>query len=1510
VATVAHVDARYTADTSAYVRAVRDAQRATQAFADQLPQVDKAVGEVKASTIAFGAALGTLGAQALTRATGMVKQFAMQGIQAAKDYEQTVISIEGIFVGMGKTVEQATSETKTYLGDLRDFAAATPFELPQILDAVKRLLSIGYAANEVKDTILPAVGDIVAALGQPPQAVQAVVYAFGQMKSAGRVMSQDLMQIGNALPGFNAKMEIAKELFNGDMQAMTKAVESGALDSETAINTMIKAMQKFPGAAGAMERQSKTLSGVISTFNDTVNNALIDGLMPSMPILSEALMGVMPAVEAMAEGFAQQLGPALIQGATLMQDLVPILSAIIPPLFQLVSTFTGMADILAAMAGPLIAVAEGLGSLLDLFGALPGPIQTFVAVMGTLILLSRRYSVAWKAANAQVLASFATMKTGAQLAAGGVLISVTNVRAGIQLMAITAKSAAVAVVGAFRTMATAAKGLLTSLGPIGWALIGVSVAFEVFSGKAAEGEALVSRLKDTVDETTGALTAMSAQMMGTQFRIDLSSEDQAALAQLGVGVTQAVDAIMKGPEAAEAFNQQLQHLINTSSGAQRDLLITWQRNYQGMADAATDTAAVIASEEAAKADALTIAANQQMANNRAMSASLRTEAAERRANTETTYAQYSGMAAAHQSYTDAAVRNQDRVTAVTNTTEAAVRALKDTYSELDAIISGARAADRATAALREMKEQLAENTAGIDKNNEAATANRDSVLSYAEAQMAYAKSLQDPQQELAALIDLEAEVKAGLKGQGIKPSESDLYNSIKGSIDASKQAVENMGDAVAAAETAGLDVSNAIAQGITAGMSEQESAINAAGLVGGETLIDGMNAGAGVSSPSTFAITAGRMVGVGMVQGLIQTSSQVRNTGSVVGSALVQGMIVSLNNGQGPVAAAARQVVEAAIRAAKAAGEIKSPSRVFMAIGDDLIKGLKLGWLRGAQDFVQSVARTAQDAYFAMKDASDRVADARKALKEIREERKKGEATAREVAAAERALAMALRDSADAAEEYRVAMKNVAAARKLATMPRERLGDLRTTLMADLASGAGIDGAWDAMSQRLYDRARNAGMTREAAQAYADSVMSNVSERFEVQLRELEKLTGRLNEINAEIKAIEDRMAAREEARQSLASFFEKRFGQSSEFEKAYNSASISVDQAIQLFDKFEEMIRARLDGYEDGVADPTVEYLRKQTQALVDLINKREDLAKKLADAEAKFAEATRVRDDAEKKFADSIRNFSKISGNVSSTEEFIKGLEQRAAATATYIKNIEALRKKGVSGSVIQQILEAGPEQGGSFAAVLAGATAEQVAYINSLTAKNEETAAQFGDTQAGIMYDAGVTSAKKLRDGLQSEYDGVVKQIGETVAGIQTAIAPLLDVGYAAGRDLLAQTLAGLEAEKTVVLAAITAIGEEIARAWQAALTPPATGGGGGGGGNRGGNGGGNRTGRSATTTYVPSVGATGAPITVASGGVQVQVSVGDGANAAAVSSTVKLAVMEALAQVAQQAQTARR
>jgi phage-related protein len=291
-------------------------------------------------------------------------KYAQQGIAAAASYEQTVISMEGIFVGSGMSMQQAAKKTESYLGELRDFAARTPFELPQTLDAVKRLLSIGYTADEVKDRMLPAIGDITSALGQPASAINGVVYAMSQMKSAGKIMQQDLMQIGTALPGFNARVTIAKELYNGDMAAMAKATQDGSLDADKAINALIEGMKNFPGAAGAMERQSKSLNGVMSTFKDTVNNALIDGLMPAMPVLSGALEKLVGPVSNLATAFAQALGPALITFVESAQTFVPILTnfvvrllGMVPALMKIVALFLQLAPTIAAVAGPVMAVA-------------------------------------------------------------------------------------------------------------------------------------------------------------------------------------------------------------------------------------------------------------------------------------------------------------------------------------------------------------------------------------------------------------------------------------------------------------------------------------------------------------------------------------------------------------------------------------------------------------------------------------------------------------------------------------------------------------------------------------------------------------------------------------------------------------------------------------------------------------------------------------------------------------------------------------------------------------------------------------------------------------------------------------------------------------------------------------------------------------------------------------------------------------------------------------------------
>jgi tape measure domain-containing protein len=379
--TVVDVLARLRADTSNYSTNMKRSAADTTALAKSAEKMGSAVNGASAvganalrglSTVAKVAAAG-VGA-AFVAAAGM-------GLSAAAQYEQTVISFEGLFRAQGMSVQQSAAKTEEYLGQLRDFAAKTPFELPGLLDATKRLMSIGFTAEDAADRIIPAIGDITSALGQPPQAIEAVAYAFGQMRSAGRIMSQDLMQIGNALPGFNAKAAIAAEMFGGDMQAMTKAVEDGQVDVNQAIDAIIKGMQKFPGAAGAMERQSKSLLGVLSTFKDTARNALIDGLMPAIPAISGALNELVPAVEALAKGFGSSLGPAISTVVTtltpallelgkvlgpslsgLIKALAPILAALLPIITSLVKFIGQFARIIASALEPVL---TALGPVLN-----------------------------------------------------------------------------------------------------------------------------------------------------------------------------------------------------------------------------------------------------------------------------------------------------------------------------------------------------------------------------------------------------------------------------------------------------------------------------------------------------------------------------------------------------------------------------------------------------------------------------------------------------------------------------------------------------------------------------------------------------------------------------------------------------------------------------------------------------------------------------------------------------------------------------------------------------------------------------------------------------------------------------------------------------------------------------------------------------------------------------------------------------------------------------------------
>lgn len=826
MAPVTVVTAVYVADTSRYVKAVGQATDATKQFAGALPQAEGASSRFSAANMALAASVGTLGAIAFAKAAAAIKNYAMQGIQAAAQFEQTVISIEGIFVGTGQSVKEAAAKTQTYLADLRDFAARTPFELPQTLNAVKRLLSIGYTADEVKNNMLPTIGDIVAALGQPASAIDGVVYAMGQMKSAGRVMSQDLMQIGNALPGFNAKMEIAKEMFNGDVGAMTKAMEKGSVDSTQAIEAMLKAMQKFPGAAGAMDRQSKTLNGTISTFKDTINNALIDGLIPFIPAISQALNGLMPTVEGLAKSFAGTLGPALGDMITAFVAISPAITDVVPPLIELLSAASSMSSIIVALSPIITVLAKGLGVLASAVASLPGPL---LATVGIFIIFQRIMQ-----------------------AQNGIMGSLGNGIRGVKGHIDALRTSTVSATTTMSGFKSAGSGLFAALGgPWGAALAVGAVALAHFADQAASAKARTMEFRDSVDAATGALNEAGLARIAEQLRADINPEDWKTLERLGITVSDVTTAIAGSEGTWRAFK-------NTAAGMRAAMAST--DSDRSLLSVLTDNAAALRGEVEAGTQAWRDAqASQDDAAASARQLTADTDLLGK--STQLAASKSAAMTAAQ----DAIVRAGQRVI--------------DMFSRLNAMLSKDAARDQIISGWKRLDEAFDKTKGKMKPGNEAKQAWREqmqAIVSYAD------QFIEDPVKRLEFLKTRMKRVRQELASGGsytvaahgsgknkvpektvsyggmskneidalMKPYQREVAKTV-GVVDAAKTAADS---AKARGATVGVNLTSGLIEALRAG----EDPVAAAALALGKAAADGVTAGAAgkTSVPSASAFPA------------------------------------------------------------------------------------------------------------------------------------------------------------------------------------------------------------------------------------------------------------------------------------------------------------------------------------------------------------------------------------------------------------------------------------------------------------------------------------------------------------------------------------------------------------------------------------------------------------------------------------------------------------------------------
>ena len=165
-----------------------------------------------------------------------------------------------------ETMLGSTEKATEFLSKLQTFAESTPFELPGLIDASQKMLAFGFTAEKILPT-LTAIGDAVSGLGGSPEKLQRVITAIGQIQAKGKVQAQEMLQLAEA--GIPAWEMLAKAIGKTIPEAM-KDSENGAIDAATAINALINGMnQKF---GGLMAKQSKSFTGLKSTFNDLLRD--------------------------------------------------------------------------------------------------------------------------------------------------------------------------------------------------------------------------------------------------------------------------------------------------------------------------------------------------------------------------------------------------------------------------------------------------------------------------------------------------------------------------------------------------------------------------------------------------------------------------------------------------------------------------------------------------------------------------------------------------------------------------------------------------------------------------------------------------------------------------------------------------------------------------------------------------------------------------------------------------------------------------------------------------------------------------------------------------------------------------------------------------------------------------------------------------------------------------------------------------------------------------------------
>lgn len=255
---------------------LRDAENGLGEFASKTDDATESVqnfGNANQAGIFDGIAgavtKGNLVATALEKVGSAVVDAGKSVISTGVDYNSQMEQYTVAFTNMLGSADKAES----VLAQIKQDAAKTPFDTAGLVKANQLLISTGVDAQSARNVVM-ALGDAVKATGGGNDELSRMAQNLQQIKNAGKATSADIKQFAYA--GIDVYGILAD--YTGKS---TADVQKMSISYDLLTNALLSASEEGGRYFGAMETQSQTLDGRISTLKDNATQlagALTEGL--------------------------------------------------------------------------------------------------------------------------------------------------------------------------------------------------------------------------------------------------------------------------------------------------------------------------------------------------------------------------------------------------------------------------------------------------------------------------------------------------------------------------------------------------------------------------------------------------------------------------------------------------------------------------------------------------------------------------------------------------------------------------------------------------------------------------------------------------------------------------------------------------------------------------------------------------------------------------------------------------------------------------------------------------------------------------------------------------------------------------------------------------------------------------------------------------------------------------------------------------------------------------------